>query len=284
VRNSHCCNSLCCHLTCVFQLPSSFSVSSSLSLTSEFTIGLQRIVHGILHREVEGSIEHLQQLVRSSLRGLREVPTSNSTKKRKGPERSETESSRLKMWVPLSMLIALTAVTGNHLSLSTSIGSASSLGARLNVDLSTLRHAFTMPTIDASTLATLIQHFLPTTPASTSLIPVTRTFLEAISMAPNGEAIYQLLCRFVITCSYLPPTISREYTLDLIDRACKALVSREQNEHTSSPNIRTFRSTNPVGETTSSAASAGSSQEVAVPTFANFCASIGLEQGALQHF
>jgi hypothetical protein len=280
--------SLCCHLTCVFQLPSYFSVSSSLSLTSEFTIGLQHIVHGILHREVEGSIENLQQLVRSSLRGLREVPTSNSAKKCKGPERSETQSSRLKMWVPMSMLIALTAVTENHLNLSTSIGSASSLGPRLNIDLSTLRHAFAMPTIDASTFAILIQHFLPTTPASTSLIPVTRTFLEAISMVPNGEAIYQLLCCFVITCYYLPPTISHEYTLDLVDHACKALVSREQNEHTPSPNIQTFRSTaNPVGETTSSAihiSSACSSREVAVPTFANFCASIGLEQGALQHF
>jgi hypothetical protein len=98
-------------LTFELQLPSSFDMPSTSTLFPQvhFAISSRRKMLGIPHREVTGSTKHLQQLVLSSLRGLRK-PTKYNQKlygrKLKQPE-ATTPAGPFRMWVPESILLTL---------------------------------------------------------------------------------------------------------------------------------------------------------------------------------
>jgi hypothetical protein len=227
------------------QLQSNFTIMHHLFPTSHFEIGSQQTRHGIVHREVSGSIKHLQRMVLWSLRGLRQVKNVNRKSRKDVETRKQSDvlppskSDHFKMWIPESLLMPLFAPRDIQLpSSSTASTSTTSQHPDLKVDIPTIRQAFLTPTIDAPTLATIVAVFL-TSETSPNLNSVIGAFVESISTAPRRDPTYKLLCRYVEVASRLPPSISHDILTPISDafRAFEIETSAETGDIPSKPTV-----------------------------------------------
>jgi len=82
-----------------------------------FDIGKRLSMRGLVYREVTCSMQHLQGIVLSSLRGLRRAKDPHHSDSRMKGEVSRNNTvapAAFKMWVPAPLLLPLVACTATH--------------------------------------------------------------------------------------------------------------------------------------------------------------------------
>lgn len=183
-----------------------------------------RDLEGVRHRKLTYSIKYLSQLVLSSLKGIRQSGS--------GPAALDVPCS-LTMWIPEAIIIAIcasstetnTPVTShsftsnppasnppasNPSAFNPPPSDAHTLSEDFGLNLTSLQQAFVTPTINALTLAALIEVFLSSNSPQVSMLVISAAFIKIIDdVSADDTSKLKLWCHYIKVIASLPRTTAQ---------------------------------------------------------------------------
>lgn len=172
---------------------------------------MRRMRHGVSQHEITGLVPHLRESILSSLRGLRSIPSINSSDQ---GSITVLSSQPLKTCVPTSILDDL-LVTSKRVP----------QGVGLDISVTSIRTAFMLiDEIDIPTLSWLTETYVGSRAGSTeAILDVVEELCMAISEGFKQNPVsLRFLQRHIELGRYLPESIPRRFTLGPIVNALRA--------------------------------------------------------------